>query len=421
MVIKTDKRGFSLVELLVVMGITVFVLAATSKILTTMITTMKQQSKIAETSIESVVGLEILRRDIQSAGFGLPSGRVIGISTYSNIDWDDLDNYTEVVDPEGTDPNPNIDPEDFNDSDPNAEYAASDTKAPPRAFISADPDWTVNDSDYLVMKGANLGRTPASGKFHTLVYNEDSNSVDINEWKYENAKSNPLFNANLQDNDYVMVVSLRDKKNVGLVEDSGTANKYYTTFDDTSNFEPNDNKETRLIYGIDSDDVPVAPFNRADYYISDINVPSQCAPGTGTLVKASMQHSDGKLGKELPILDCVADMQVVYGIDDKDENGNDGQDGVIDRDTDVITGFGILNASDIMAQVKEVKIYILLHEGRADPRRKFYPDPANPSVTTITVGEGLGRNFDLSTLDATRWNNYKWRVLKLVERPSALR
>ncbi len=440
-------------ELLVAMGLTVFVLAATSKILVTMITNMKQQSKIAETSIESVVGLEILRRDIQSAGFGLPSGRVVGISTYSKIDWDDLDRYTEVVDPGGTDPNPNINPADFNDSDPAAEYAdpRSPTKAPPRAFISADPDWTVNDSDYLVMKGANLGRTPASGKFHTMVYNEDTNSVDINEWKYKNVKSNPLFNANLQDTDYVMVVSLRDKFNVGLVEDSVTANKYYTTKGDTSNFEPNDNKEVRLIYGIDSDNVPVAPFNRADYYISDVGVPEQCAPGTGTLVKASMRHADGKLGIEVPVLDCVADMQVVYGIDDEDENGDPGQDGVIDDDMrDVITGALILNASQIMAQVKEVQVYILLHEGRADMRRRYSPTPANPAYAdSITVKDLVGaaypaptgdstimvglRDFDFandfydtqsqSLKDAVRgkWVFYKWRVMKLVENPSALR
>ena len=74
----TGQRGFTLVELMVVMAITVFVLAATSKILVSMISTMKQQSKIAETSIESVVGLEIMRRDIQSAGFGLPNGMSSG-------------------------------------------------------------------------------------------------------------------------------------------------------------------------------------------------------------------------------------------------------------------------------------------------------------------------------------------------------
>ncbi|KKM61677.1 hypothetical protein LCGC14_1529370, partial [marine sediment metagenome] len=34
--------------------------------------------------------------------------------------------------------------------------------------------------------------------------------------------------------------------------------------------------------------------------------------------------------------------------------------------------------------------------------------------------ETLGRDFDLSALDAT-WNNYKWRVLKLVETPAAMR
>ena len=397
MVIRTDIRGFSLVELLVVMGITVFVLAATSKILTTMITTMKQQSKIAETSIESVVGLEILRRDIQSAGFGLATGISNGISTYRVVDWTDLADYTEASE---------TNPSRFNDAGGGATYRASDDPAPPRAFVSAAPAWTVNGSDYLAIKGANLGDTPASGKFHTLEF-----GGAVNTWSPQ--RSNPILDANLLNTDYVMVISIRDTERIGLARDSTDDSLYYTQFNaiDLANFEPPNNREVRIVYGLDSDDTPVAPFNRADYYISDVNVPEQCAPGTGVLVKASMRHADGKLGNERPLLDCVADLQVSYGLD-TDENGT------IDFPTDDMLGFSALK---IYEELKQVRVFVLLHEGRSDPRRKFYPDPADPSDKTIYVGEpGLGRDFDLSALDAT-WNNYKWRVLKLVETPAAMR
>ena len=112
---------------MVVMAITVFVLAATSKVLVSLISTFKQQSKIAESSIESVVGLEVVRRDIQSAGFGLASGIAQGVSTFRDPDWSVLNDYTEAVNPGAGDPNPGIEPEDFNDSNSSAAYYSTST------------------------------------------------------------------------------------------------------------------------------------------------------------------------------------------------------------------------------------------------------------------------------------------------------
>ena len=53
------------------------------------------------------------------------------------------------------------------------------------------------------------------------------------------------------------------------------------------------------------------------------------------------------------LLDCVADIQVAYGIDTN-------QDGVVDAHTNDISA---LSASDIRLQVREARIYILSHEG----------------------------------------------------------
>jgi len=66
---------------------------------------------------------------------------------------------------------------------------------------------------------------------------------------------------------------------------------------------------------------PRAPFNRADFYVATPagNMPSKCAPNTGILYKAVMNQSDGEFGA-LPLLDCVADMQVVF-ITDADADG----------------------------------------------------------------------------------------------------
>ena len=67
-----NNNGFTLVELIVVIGIFVVVIAITGKGLNAVLKHVSLQSKIAEGNIEGVLGLEMMRRDISSAGFGLP-------------------------------------------------------------------------------------------------------------------------------------------------------------------------------------------------------------------------------------------------------------------------------------------------------------------------------------------------------------
>ena len=105
---------------------------------------------------------------------------------------------------------------------------------------------------------------------------------------------------------------------------------FYTPFNDTGTaFVPAEPYSANIIYGIDNVQ-PVRPFNRADYYIDNASVPQHCAPNTGVLVKAVVAHdAAGTTPTLLPLLDCVADMQVVYGLD----NNADGVGRIVDRTT----------------------------------------------------------------------------------------
>jgi hypothetical protein len=152
------------------------------------------------------------------------------------------------------------------------------------------------------------------------------------------------------------------------------------------------------------------PFNRADYFITTVDsdgtniTPQRCASNTGVLVKAVVSHNDGNFDDFMPLLDCVADMQVVYRLD---TNG----DGTIDNTTnDISVG---LTAQQIRDQVEEVRVYILGHEGQRDPN---YTYPNN----SITVGEfGLGNNFDLTGI--ANYQNYRWKIYTIVVNPNNLR
>ncbi len=95
------------------MVIFVFTIAAATNIFVPLLTQFKQQSKVAETQIEGIVGLDLLRRDIEQAGFGLPWNIATAVTTAT---------YSEA--------SGNVSPLTFPPSDYN------DAPDPPRAILS---------------------------------------------------------------------------------------------------------------------------------------------------------------------------------------------------------------------------------------------------------------------------------------------
>jgi type II secretory pathway pseudopilin PulG len=371
-----NKKGFTMVELLVVMGLTLFVMVASSRVMITMITQFKQQSKIAESGVESIVGLEVLRQDLMTAGAGLPTSMMSYDTAVMNVvNWSGLDDYAEAAEAV---------PALFNDA----------PGGPPRPMLSRDVAGTVNNSDYLAIKAINIGLEPQCEKFHTLAPNGAVNVWSDVSW-------------NLEDSAAAVVMSLRGGTRLVLVPERGNVSNYYARMDDLDNFASTDVNETRYVYGISGLSTIRAPFNRADYYISTARIPRNCAPGTGVLVKAVMQQTDGTLGPEMPLVDCVADFQVVYGLD----TDNDSE---VNSWSNDVTGLDVNQHYD---RVREVTAYILTHDGGKDPRFEY------PS-TTVYVGNGAqGRNVTLTGLPGIgdNWKHYRWRLLQISVRPLNLR
>ena len=63
--------GFSLIEVLIVTAILAVVMIISSNVFTTVITQSGQQTKVVTSEMESIIGLRILRYDIEHAGYGL--------------------------------------------------------------------------------------------------------------------------------------------------------------------------------------------------------------------------------------------------------------------------------------------------------------------------------------------------------------
>ena len=395
------QAGFSLIELMITMVVFVFFIVAASQVFTGLLTQFKQQSKMAETNIEGIVGLEMLRQDVEHAGYGLP--------------WYGLIAYNESA----------TNPYSFNDST---------AIAAPRAVLSKNsatftgPNSIFDGSDYLVIKAVNVGRNDACQKGTLLKAAPFTSPFNPRKWT---PALTPPQGEDLASTDRVIVLrpGSTDANGRTLVVDTvGPA--FFTTYNivTSSPWPPADASETRIVYGVDPDTDLRMPFNRADYVVrrfdsGNANItPGRCAPNTGVLEKATVNQGNGAFSY-LPLLDCVADMQVIFGLD-RNTNGIIGT--YTDGDTDITWPSGtpdesadhadvtasFADAATLRQRLKEVRVYILAHEGQRDVNHTY---PNN----TITVGEfGLGRDFVLTPI--TNWQNYRWKIYTIVLKPTNL-
>lgn len=397
------RGGFTLIELLVAMAMFIFVIAAASSLFTSVLTQFKQQSRIAETQIEGVIGLELLRRDIRQAGYGLPWIMNGGTYTEAGVDGD-----TAWVD------------RDFNDGPPNNRARGTELGDPacnPPGAIRSDKGSsatldgsTLYDSDVLVLKGVSLARNNASQMWTRLgagnIIREDAGSGDD-------------F-GDFVSSDRIIVISpgSSDASRRGLVlSDPATASSWRTTYNTTSAFapQPATSLAINIIYGIKQVPVgggavsltdPRMPFNRVEYYVriptGAGSMPGQCAAGTGILYRGEVIHSgdSGGLHDELPVMDCVADFQVGY----TDNNGQPQDEGYTNTRT----------AAQIRDDVRMVTVSILAQDGQKDPANCTTANPcvnlAAPNTVLVGPDTTRGRNFNFATYGITDWQNYRWKV-----------
>ncbi|HJV66707.1 MAG TPA: PilW family protein [Geomonas sp.] len=399
-----NQRGYTLPELLVVMTIFLIIIMVTSNGFKTVVSQVGQQSKSMETEIGSIVGLELLRSDVQNAGYGLPwsflssgttpPGSPPSVSQYTEIGNSDSGGAIGASFwPTGTSPAT------FNDAPSNA----------PRAVQNGNTTFNKDSngvgSQYLVIKSLSVAPGATQKKWVTVTYGSTGNR-------------NPLTVYGTADRDLAstdQVIVLRNSfvdnvANRQLQTNGGTFSAAFNQF--TTLTQPHSSSDVFQVYGVNPADAGLSllrmPFNRADYYVkTPASMPPACAPNTGILYKAyASQKSSGGF-TEIPLLDCVADMQVAYGLG--------GSDGAVNSYVTTLTG---LSASDIRNRVKEIRLYILGQEGKKDPGFSY------PS-TTINVGETLqgisvGRTFDLSKLIGGPWKNYRWKLYTIVVRPKNL-
>jgi prepilin-type N-terminal cleavage/methylation domain-containing protein len=373
-----NNRGFTITELIIVMAIFMVVIMVTTQSFNTAVGQMKQQSKSAETQIEGIVGLEMFRADLEQAGFGLPW--VFQSTPNASI-------YTEMT-----------------AGDTLADLTATkDFSNPPRAILSGATTFN-GGSKYLVIKSVAVGTSATAKKWTTVRY--DGNTKIETTW----GSAERDFTAPAKANERVIVIRTTFSNGVPtrqLAVNSSTGN-FSTVFDNyTTMTFPRTTGDVFQIYGVDPGSNLHMPFNRADYFISNSGpMAPTCAPNTGILFKAVANQSGTSFTK-IPLLDCVADMEVVYGLDNA-------QAGFINSHITTAPA----DAETIRTQLKEIRVYILAQEGQKDPSYS-YPN------RYVNVGENFGgglqgRVFDLETISPTEWKKFRWKIYTIVVRPKNL-
>jgi hypothetical protein len=170
-----------------------------------------------------------------------------------------------------------------------------------------------------------------------------------------------------------------------------------------------------LLYGLSRPPQSGEPEMPRPYYIvqyrlggASADMPAICSKGTRSLQRVEM--SDGESIE--PLLACVRDFQVSFGLDTDD-------DGTIDTWDPISTGNFQADTYDLKTlkrRLKQVRVYILVQAGNRDPDY-MYSNPDNPAKpNTIRVGDsmlGTGRDITL-TADQRR---YRWRVMTISVTP----
>lgn len=391
-----SRQGFTLVEMLVVMAVFLVIIMIAAQTFQTIVSLASKYSKSEESNIEGIIGLEVMRHDIEQMGFGLFWGYLPGVASIA---------YSESS---------------------VANAATNDAPNVPRAFVALNNSASFS-SDLIGIKGTTVGRTKASQRWTYVPFNNFSGSLGSESrpvaWRSNNLKSSP--NA-----DRVIAIrsNFNDADDDHLLLDS--AGSFWFSFSTTGSivddFLPTKDQQISMVYGIDSYDpssTPRMPFNRSDYFISTTtdSVPPFCAPLTGILYKATVNHADGGY-MHIPIMDCIADMQVVLGWDGSEggkANSVSGFSDVAGTNTSGVSASDVqswlVDPKGVREHLKIVKIYILAQEGKRDPGFT-YP------LASLVVGDATNGETSMTStyVFSAAQRNYRWKLYRLVVRPKNL-
>ena len=393
-----NSKGFTLIEMVFAMLVFVIIMGVTFRSVDTLLSQTSRLSTSEESNIEGVVGLEMMRHDLEQTGFGLPW-------SFSNTI-----SYNEAANSPAS-----------NNNDATSKVPrAIVTQHGLGSSITMDGNTLLPGTDYITLKGTTLGTTNTSQRWTYLNYTSTGARPRI--WSAEN----------LAQNDSVIVLNrifgANGLSDAQLVFSGGA---FYTSYNATqfpTSFSPTTGQKGSIfqVYGVDPGALRM-PFNRSDYFVTipgDGNLPGRCAPGTGVLHKGVVNHADGSLAY-IPLLDCVADMEVAYGWNIAFNGSYDGQiesysnadaSTVPNGDATTVQGY-LADPAQLRQGLKMIKVYILAQEGIKD---LTYTNNQQLMDVGDLITDGFRKQIDLKASIGSDWQHYRWKLYRIVVRPKNL-
>ena len=335
------QRGMTMVELLVSLAVVMVIIGAVTTAYLKLLRTYRTQGRLAESYMANLTGMEMLRYDIETAGFGLPAN--LGGSTYSEANDNSVPYYNPAL---------------LNDSPSN----------PPRPIAHLN-NTGANNSDVLAIKSSAANINEASKKW-SMIINAGASPV-VKLWGI--TALDPVMDFTTGDRFIVL-------DNNGILQPTAGGWNCFTFnasapntgyYANASAIGFPSSQYVYYMYGLDNNvGVHIMPFNRVDYYLDRIaaDFPSSCAASTYTLYRSTINQTNGTLNKT-PLVDCVRDFQVAFGLDT-----SAGTLPLVWQQTSP-------TALQVQTQLREVRVFVLYQEGLGD--------------TSTTSGQGSS-NFRFS-------------------------
>jgi hypothetical protein len=175
------------------------------------------------------------------------------------------------------------------------------------------------------------------------------------------------------------------------------------------------------------------PFNRVDYYLDNtIPGPTTCAAGTYTLYRSAINQPDGKL-VATPLIDCVWDFQVAFGLDPSGAGTAPIQWQQNLTQQNWMQGYvagAQMNALQVQMYLREVRVFVLFQDGLGNTSSK----PSFQFSGTLNLGDQdvVGASFQqlssapiagsLSSFTPSSKNvqQYRWKIVEISAKPMNL-
>lgn len=361
-----NKSGVTLVELLFVMAIFSIVMAGLYSSYQVQLKSTRKEFRMAESGMEGDIASSIIERDLCMAGYGL------------------ADNYK------------------------------STTLSPLPRSVSA----TNDNPDTLTLMGTALGMEPRAAQ----AWSQATGTSAFLQW--DDARENLRTSASGND----VVILMEPTSKTLLTEPTNTTFLFqFKGFTSKPTSLPG-NVAYNIVagtvaYGLYTDGTGTAslPYSAVRYYLGGTS-PTSCAPGTLSLLRAE-SRTTATPGSGQPLLNCVLDFQVAFGLDTDESGSIDSWD---NGGVTAATYVGDSGPLVLNRRLKQIRLYALVQVGAFDSDYTFsnpYPPTAQPTADWVRVGEmGLtggatGRDVQLTAAQ----RKYVWKVLIYVVTPKNVR